>query len=195
MPRAAADDVAVVVLAGGEATRFPGKLSSDASGIPLLLRVYRNVRGIGPVFVSANEPLGESLTREMQCTVVADRQRCLGPLGGLVSTFEMVPQARCFVTAGDAPLVDRDVFERLESAWDDRLDAVVAESSHGLEPLCAIYRRQAFLREAAIELRTGSGSVRAVAEKLGHARVRMGDDRLASINFPADRGTLLGIHS
>jgi len=71
MPPAAAEDAAVVILAGGEASRFPGKLESDAGGGPLLLRVYRNVRDIGPVFISANEPLGNRLLREMQCTAVA----------------------------------------------------------------------------------------------------------------------------
>ena len=36
-------DLGVIVLAGGEATRLPGKLFLDAGDLPLLVRVYRNV--------------------------------------------------------------------------------------------------------------------------------------------------------
>jgi molybdopterin-guanine dinucleotide biosynthesis protein A len=192
----AADAIAVVILAGGEASRFPGKLASDAGGVPLLLRVYRNVRELGPVYVAANGPLGEGLAREMDCTVVADGLPRRGPLGGLVSAFQHIGERRCFAVAGDAPFVGRDVFLRLRAAWDDRCEAVVAESGGGMEPLCAIYAREAFLRAARSELEAGSGAVRAVVERLTHVRVRIQDERaLASINTPADRATLLGLHS
>ena len=194
MPPAAADDIAVVILAGGQASRFPGKLESDAGGIPLLLRVYRNVREIGPVFVSVNAPLSENLTRAMECTLVNDREPGRGPLGGLISAFESIRQTRCFVAAGDAPLIGEGVFSQLAAAWDDRYDAVVAERGGRIEPLCAIYRREAFLREARGELERGSGAVRAVAEMLAHARVTLKDERaLASVNTPGDREKLLGM--
>ncbi|HEX5274483.1 MAG TPA: molybdenum cofactor guanylyltransferase [Candidatus Rubrimentiphilum sp.] len=191
----AAADVAVVILAGGEATRFPGKLQSDAGGVPLLLRVYRNVRSIGPVYVSANAPLGEATARELDCTIVPDREPGRGPLGGIVSTFESVREPLCFTVAGDAPFVGRGVFERLLAVWEPHLEAVAAERSGRLEPLCAIYSREAFLREGRSELATGSGAVRAVVERLAHRRVGFPDERaLAGINTVAERDALLGFH-
>jgi molybdopterin-guanine dinucleotide biosynthesis protein A len=191
----AAADVAVVILAGGEATRFPGKLESDAGGMPLLLRVYRNVRSIGPVYVSANAPFGPEVTRELDCAIVPDRRPARGPLGGIVSTFESVLQPLCFTVAGDSPFVDRSVFDRLLAAWEPRLEAAVAERAGRLEPLCAIYAREAFLREGRRELATGSGAVRAVVERLAHRRVSFPDERaLAGINTIADRDALLGLH-
>jgi molybdopterin-guanine dinucleotide biosynthesis protein A len=194
MPPAAAD-VAVVILAGGEATRFPGKLESDARGVPLLLRVYRNVSAIGPVYVSANAPFGEEIARELDCTIVPDREAGRGPLGGIVSTFESIPQRLCFTVAGDAPFIDRTVFQRLLAAWEPRLEAVVAGREGHIEPLCAIYAREAFLREGRAELATGSGAVRAVVERLAHRRVGFPDGRaLAGINTIAERDALLGLH-
>ncbi len=191
----AAADVAVVILAGGAATRFPGKLESDAGGMPLLLRVYRNVRSIGPVYISANAPFGETIARELECTIVPDREAGRGPLGGIVSTFESVSQPLCFTIAGDAPLVDRSVFDRLLAAWEPHLEAVAAGRNGRLEPLCAIYAREAFLREGRSELASGSGAVRAVVERLAHRRVGFPDERaLAGINTIAERDALLGLH-
>jgi molybdopterin-guanine dinucleotide biosynthesis protein A len=189
-----AGDIGVVILAGGEATRFPGKLESDAGGVPLLLRVYRNVRSIGPVYVSANAPFGEAIARELECTIVPDLQAGRGPLGGIVSTFESVSQPLCFTIAGDAPFVGRGVFDRLLAAWEPQLEAVAAERNGQLEPLCAIYSREAFLREGRSELATGSGAVRAVVERLVHRRVGFPDERaLAGINTIAERDALLGL--
>jgi len=194
MQPAAAKD-AVVILAGGEATRFPGKLESDAGGVPLLLRVYRNVRAIGPVYVSANA-LGEAVARELDCAIVQDAEPGRGPLGGLVATFESISQPRCFVVAGDSPFLDAAVYERLRDAWTGGLEAAVAERGGRLEPLCALYARGAFLREARREFAEGSGAVRAVVERLNHRRVAFADERvLGGINTAADRDALLGLHS
>lgn len=183
----------MVILAGGEARRFPGKLESDAGGVPLLLRVYRNVRSIGPVYVSANAPFGREVARELDCAIVPDREPGRGPLGGLISTFESIPQPLCFTLAGDAPFVDRSVFDRLLAAWEPQLEAAVAERGGRIEPLCALYAREAFLREGRRELAAGSGAVRAVVERLAHRRVSFPDERaLAGINTIADRDALLG---
>lgn len=191
----AAADIAVVILAGGKATRFPGKLDSDAGGVPLLLRVYRNVRSIGPVYVSANAPFAKAVTRELDCTIVPDREPGRGPLGGIVSTFESVAEPLCFTVAGDVPFVGRSVFERLLAAWEPHLEAVAAERNGRLEPLCAIYSRAAFLREGRSELAVGSGAVRTVVERLAHRRVGFPDERaLAGINTIAERDALLGLH-
>jgi len=192
----AVDSIAVVILAGGRATRFPGKLESDAGGVPLLLRVYRNVRAMGQVYVSANEPFGEEVARELDCPIVADRRPGRGPLGGLVATFEKASQTRCFAVAGDAPLLNFAALGELLSAWESGLEAVVAECNGRLEPLCGLYDRAAFLREGMRELETGSGAVAAVVERLRHRRVQLSDERLlANINTSADRDALLGLHS
>jgi molybdopterin-guanine dinucleotide biosynthesis protein A len=191
----AAAEVAVVILAGGEATRFPGKLESDAGGVPLLLRLYRNVRSIGPVYISANAPFGEETARELDCTFVPDSEPGRGPLGGIVSTFEKISEPLCFTVAGDAPFIGRAVFERLRAAWEPELEAVAAERNGRLEPLCAIYAREAFLREGRSELSGGSGAVRAVVERLAHRKVAFADERaLAGINTIAERDALLGLH-
>ena len=153
------------------------------------------MRSIGRVYVSANAAFGEDVARELDCTIVPDAEPGRGPLGGLVSTFESISQPRCFVVAGDSPFVDAAVYERLRGAWTGGLEAAVAERGGRLEPLCALYARGAFLREARRELAGGSGAVRAVVERLNHRRVAFPDERvLGGINTAADRDALLGIH-
>ena len=41
-PSTVAPAYGVLILAGGEATRLPGKLALDAGDVPMVVRVYRN---------------------------------------------------------------------------------------------------------------------------------------------------------
>jgi molybdopterin-guanine dinucleotide biosynthesis protein A len=190
-----ADASAVIILAGGQASRLPGKLELDAGGVPLLLRVYRNVRGIGPVYISAAGGFPVELDLELKCPIVVDRWPKRGPLVGLYSTLGHVREERVFAVAGDAPFVDESVFRQLDSAWEADTQAVVPVNSQGcLEPLCALYARSALLEAAAYVLAEGSGGVAAAVERLQAKRVRLLNERVfANVNTAADRRTVLGV--
>jgi molybdenum cofactor guanylyltransferase len=186
---------AVIILAGGEASRLPGKLELDAGGVPLLLRVYRNVRAIGPVYVSAAGGFRPEIDLELKCPIVVDRWPKRGPLAGLYSTLGLVREERVFVVAGDAPFVDASVFEQLESAWEAGTQAAVPVNSQGrLEPLCALYSRSALLEAARSVFAERSGGVAAAVERLQAKRVRLSNERVfANVNTAADRRTVLGV--
>ncbi|MGZ3498095.1 MAG: molybdenum cofactor guanylyltransferase [Vulcanimicrobiaceae bacterium] len=185
-------DDAVCILAGGEATRFPGKLESDAGGVPLLVRVYRNVRSIGPVTISAKSTFAPEVDAALDCPVVIDRWPRRGPLGGLLSAFGEMRSARVFVVAGDLPFVDRSIYDRLARAWSPGTEtAVPVHGTRGderVEPLCALFDRAAFVREGYPIFTSGSGSVRGVVERLRAAHVRFDDARIfANVNAAKDR--------
>ncbi len=186
-------DVAVVILAGGEATRLPGKLEIDAGGTPLILRVYHSVRGAGPVYVSARGSFDPQIDAALECPIVVDRWPRRGPLAGLYSTLEYVREPRVFVTAADAPFVNAGVAAELCSLWEEGIQAVVPINREGrLEPLCALYDRLAFLEAAGSVLREGSGGVAAAVERLRSKRVRLPDESVfANVNTAADRHSLL----
>ncbi|HEV3152371.1 MAG TPA: molybdenum cofactor guanylyltransferase [Candidatus Baltobacteraceae bacterium] len=187
------DRLAVVILAGGEATRLPGKLELDADGLPLLVRVYRNVAPVGPVYVAANRSFPAPIDDLLDCPVVIDRWPGRGPLGGLASAFAMAGEARAFVVAGDAPFADAQTAAELLAAWEPGIQAVVPVNGAGiLEPLCAIYDRAAFLAAALPLLRRSSGGVAAAVEHLHAKRVRLSNERaFANVNTAADRQSLL----
>ncbi|MDQ2872833.1 MAG: molybdenum cofactor guanylyltransferase [Candidatus Eremiobacteraeota bacterium] len=185
--------LAVCLLAGGEATRFPGKLESDAGGVPLLERVYENLRSIAPVTVSAKDGFSADLKAALACPIVVDRWARRGPLAGLLSTLPMLDADRVFVAAGDLPFVDAQVYARLNRAWTNDTQAAVPVhgSNDRIEPLCALYDRAAFLEAAYPIFTNGSGSVREVVERLRVVRVRFEDGRVfANVNTALDRRTL-----
>ncbi len=185
--------IAVVILAGGQASRLPGKLELDMGGMPLLLRVYRNVRAAGPVYVSANCAFPREIDVALECPVVVDRWHGRGPLAAIYSTFGCISQRLSYVVAADAPFLTAAVLRQLADAWEPECEAVVPVNAAGrLEPLCALYDRVAFLGAAHQVLREGSGGVAAAVERLRAKRIRFPDERVfANVNTAADYRALV----
>ncbi len=190
---ASAERVGVVILAGGESSRLPGKLESDAGGLPLILRVYRNLTPAGPVYISSNRSFPPDIDGALECPIVIDRWPRRGPLAALHSVLTYVREALVFVTAADAPYVNAGVVRELLAAWEPGVQAVVPVNAQArLEPLCALYDRVALLAVSGDVLTNGSGGVAQAVERLSAKRVRLSDERaFADIDTAADRETLL----
>jgi molybdopterin-guanine dinucleotide biosynthesis protein A len=185
---AAKTQVGVVILAGGEASRLPGKLQLDAGGIPLVVRVYRNVREAGPVYVSAKGGFPPETDAALECPIIVDRWPRRGPLAALYGVLDRVREPLVFVVAGDAPFVNAAVADELRAAWEAGIQAVVPVNRQGrLEPLCALYDRAALLDAARSVLAQGSGGVAAAVERLNAKRVRLSNERVfANVNTLTD---------
>jgi molybdopterin-guanine dinucleotide biosynthesis protein A len=178
------------LLAGGRASRFPGKLALDAGGVPLVVRAFENLASAGPceLYVSLQAPPGDAIAAALDAPFVVDRTADLGPLGGLLSTLPRMRAARVLAVAADAPFVDRAVAEALIAAWDGDTDACVPVhgSDERLEPLAALYSRAAFLRAGWAALRAGDRSLHGVLARLRVRRVRFADARaFHNVNTPA----------
>jgi molybdopterin-guanine dinucleotide biosynthesis protein A len=184
-------DLAVIVLAGGEATRLPGKLSLDAGEMPMLARVYRNVSGGRATTVSGKAPLSYELARFIDAPVVIDRWPMRGPLSGLISTMSELRTPWVFAVAGDAPFVDAAFVDRLEAQLQPGDEALVPyrtiDGKRRIEPLAAIYAREAFIREGLPVLLSGDGALRSVIDRLRARYVEIDDERVfTNVNTPAD---------
>jgi molybdopterin-guanine dinucleotide biosynthesis protein A len=180
--------IAVCLLAGGEATRFPGKLERTLSGVPLLRCTYESVRGIGPVTVSVREMSQAKILEGEPVTVVTDEIAGRGPLEGLISAFSAIEHPWIFVAAGDAPYAGRELYEALRAAWEAGCEAVVPENAQGtLQPLTALYERAPFLEAARTPRVRASGAVRRAVEVLRAVRVRNLNERaFFNVNTEAD---------
>ena len=174
------NELGICILAGGEATRLPRKLERELDGKPLLARVYENLKGLYPVYISSKGTFEPALDRLLDCPVIVDRWNGRGPLAGALSVFSQTTHARMFVCAGDAPFVDLSVVRLFEQAWQPEVEGVVAQ------PLLAIYDRDAFLREGLPVLKIGSGAVRDVAHKLRTKAVTVPQRATFNINTEAD---------
>lgn len=183
--------VTVIVLAGGEATRLPGKLFMDAGDLPLLVRVYRNAGAGRACLISCKGALPYEIDLLIDAPAVIDRWPLRGPLSGLLSTMSEAKSPWIFAVAGDAPFVDAALIDALEAQIEPGDEAIVPRRMHDgelqMEPLAALYQREAFLREGMAVLSAGNGSLRAVIDRLKTRFVDIADERIfTNVNTPAD---------
>lgn len=182
----------VVILAGGEATRLSGKLALDADGIPLIVRVFRNLSGGRETFISCRGTFPAEIDALLDAPLVVDRWSRRGPLAGFVSAASRMASPLVFAAAGDAPFVTSSLIDALEAERRPGDEAVVpvhseADGAERLEPLAALYDRVAVLREASVMLRERRYSMHGLLSRLRLSRVRAGDARtFANVNTRAD---------
>ena len=164
------DRVTVVLLAGGPATRLPGKLALDVEGEPMLVRSLRRLTALGwPCVVSVRAPLEPSLATAFEgCAVAYDQLEDAGPLGGLHSALAHVRSPLFFAAAADVPNLSAQFAARLLAMYDavmPKPDAVLPTwPDRHVEPLAALYDRAAFARGAARALASGQRKVTAALE-------------------------------
>jgi len=189
-------ETAIVILAGGKATRFPGKLERRIDGEPMLLRVYRNARATSwPVYVAARGSFDREIDERLDCPVLVDPRPDSGPLEAFVAACAEIQARRVIAWAGDAPLVDRTVFDALLEAWRPGDEAVVPRHGERIEPLAAVYERSTVLRQAFTVLREGNGAMHSLIDRL-HARfVDLPERYFLNVNTPADLAALTGSHA
>jgi molybdopterin-guanine dinucleotide biosynthesis protein A len=186
-----APSVTAIVLAGGEATRLPGKLFMDAGDLPLLVRVYRNVCTGRETLISCKGALPYEIDMLIDAPAVVDRWPMRGPLSGLLSTMSEAHTPWVFAVAGDAPFVDALLIDALVARIQPGDEAVVPRRMRAgksdIEPLAALYERNAFLREGLPVLSGGHGSLRMVIDRLKTRFVDIEDERIfANINTLAE---------
>jgi molybdenum cofactor guanylyltransferase len=159
------DNAAIVLLAGGDARRFPGKLEHDVDGEPMIVRVYRRLRAMGlPLFVAAKASFDPAIDAALDAPMLIDRQPATGPLAAIHSACTSLAARWIFAIAADMPNVSGEVLNRLAGARGDGVEAVVPRHDGQIEPLCALYDRRAILREAFALRRRGRDAMRDLIE-------------------------------
>lgn len=139
---------AILLLAGGEARRFPGKLEHEIDGTPIIIGVFERLRLTGlPIYVAANRSFSPRIAATLGAPLLIDREPHSGPLRALLDAAEAMPAERIFAVAADLPQIEASLFDLLVAAWQPGDEAVVPQDARGIEPLAAIYARAALLRE------------------------------------------------
>jgi molybdenum cofactor guanylyltransferase len=167
--------VTIVLLAGGRATRLPGKLTRTIDDEPMIVRVYRQLTSGGrPCVVSIREPLPAAVVKQISAPMIQDAYGDSGPLGGLASAAAHVRTPLLFAAAGDLPNVDDLVVDALEARYRQETqcggvapDVILPRHPNGdVEPLAALYDTAALRTSAVRSLATGRKKVTHALEGL-----------------------------
>lgn len=181
MHGAGAPDLLTLVLAGGRATRFPGKLAVTVNGEALLSGVIRRLQACSQV-VLAGRPHGI----EPDIQIIDDAQPGRGPLSALAHAFSRLEATLILVVAGDMPNAGEPLLRLLQDAYRAGDAAVVPEHDGMVEPLAALYERAAFVRAAQAALTQGARSMHGLLERLPARYVTAPPDWFVNINAAAD---------
>ncbi|MBV8345266.1 MAG: molybdenum cofactor guanylyltransferase [Candidatus Eremiobacteraeota bacterium] len=181
------ESTAIVLLAGGDARRFPRKLEQPIDGEPMILRCYRNLRATGlPVYVAAREEFSRAVDARLDGPRLMDRDPGAGPLRAFASACEAIRAERCFAIAADQPRLDASVLRRLLAAWRPHDEAVIPVHDERIEPLAGLYDRAAVVREDARLRHEGKTAMRELVERLATRFVAVEAGYFYNVNRPSD---------
>jgi molybdenum cofactor guanylyltransferase len=180
-------DTVILLLAGGRAERFPGKLEHAIDGEPMIVRVYRNLRAAPwPIYVARRGLFAPPLAAHVDAPLVIDRRPECGPLGALRSACELLRSKRIFVVAADQPHLRPAALESLARAWESGDEAVVPEHTGRIEPLAALYARSAVLRAAPCAPVERGGAMHDLIDRIATRFLPMRAEYFLNVNTPAD---------
>ena len=173
-----------VILAGGKSSR----MQRDKALLPfgeansLAEFQYRRLSKIfSKVYISSKEN-----KFDFDVQVVEDRYESSSPLVALVSIFESLEEVEeVFLLSVDAPFVSESVINKLYMN-NRSVDVVVAQSTNGLEPLCAIYHRRCLV-EAKRALEANNHRLQTLFETLNVKKVKIEDESIfMNLNYPSE---------
>ena len=172
-----------VILAGGRSSRMQqDKALLPFGGYDSLAEFqYRRLSKIfSKVYISS-----KNNKFDFDVHVLEDKYKGSSPLVALVSMFETLEELEeVFVLSVDAPFVSHKSIAKLYESTSS-FDVLVAESSSGLEPLCAVYRRSC-LKEAKKALELNKHRLQSLLEQLKIKRVKIDDDECMNLNYPSE---------
>jgi len=131
--------IPAIIFAGGKSSRMgQDKALLPFAGYSTLAQYqYERLQALfEKVYLSAKED-----KFDFPSLLITDRYEISSPLAGIVSIFETLEVDEVFILSVDAPFVGKEVIEKLLEVNREEVDAVIAKSPDGLQPLCGIYKR------------------------------------------------------
>lgn len=132
----------LVIQAGGESKRMGrDKALAPFLGKPLIQRVLERLRPIAEeALITTNHPQNY---RFLGVSLVSDVFPGRGALGGLYTALQAAHHPYVAVVACDMPFANAELLKVMFSALIDcKVDAVIPQSSEGIEPFHAVYCRE-----------------------------------------------------
>jgi len=172
-------DVSAFILAGGKSTRMGAdKAFVLLSGRTLLARLLDAARSLTPLVRIVGNPARYAAF----APVIEDIFPECGPLGGIHAALRSSSTDLTVVLAVDIPFVSLALLQFLIARARSAPTAMVtvANANGGLQPLCAVYRRQ-FAELAESALRSGNYKIGALFDQASTQVI--GEDELEAAGF------------
>ncbi len=187
------------VLAGGKSSRMgTDKAFLDFHGRTLLERALAVMGAVCDQVMIVGDRAKFAKYESAECrAVVADIFSGCGPLGGIHAALTRSAAELNLMLAVDMPFVSAELLEFLWAAAEDEGNhaiVTVPRTGRGLQPLCAIYRRD-FAAAAEQALRAGKYKIDAafsgvrlrVIEESELAAAGFSEQKFFNVNTPEDR--------
>ncbi len=180
-----ANDITLGLLAGGKASRLGGvdKAWLERDGVPQVLRWRRRFSGeVAVMLVSANRDLDRYAAHGL--IAVHDRISDAGPLGGLDALAAACDTPWLFTVPVDLVGTNDCLLRTFSTMRGD--DGAYAVDDDGVQPLVALWRRDALRAACAQAFVAGAGAVHALQATLKMPPVVFAGFRFGNLNTPAD---------
>ncbi len=135
--------IAGAILSGGKNTRMKDKNKAfiNINGMPLIQKIVNLLgRIFDEIMIITNSP-EEYKAYQGKCTILADKIKDIGPLGGIYTGLSETGKDAVFFVACDMPNLHNDVILK-EISFFDRTgcDAVIPRIDSLIEPLHSIFK-------------------------------------------------------
>ncbi len=178
---------AIVLLAGGNARRFPGKLEREAGGRPMILRIFERLRELRiPIYIAGKSSFSPPVNAQLDAPLLVDRAPAQGPSSAFFSACATIRADRLFAIAADQPQLESRVLAQVSASWRPGDEAVVPEHDGRLEPLAALYDRYAVLREGTALHRRGRAAMHDLLARLAVRKLPADGRYFVNVNRPDD---------
>jgi len=175
----------MVILAGGKSSR----MKQDKALLPFggynSLSEYQYKKfasSFSSLYISSKEN-----KFDFDVNLILDKYKDSSPLVSLVSIFETLPDSNnIFILSVDAPFISDEIVNKLYSEVEEKYDVVVAKSTNGVEPLCAIYKRTV-LEEAKKMLNLNQHRLQTLLASLSTKEVFFNEEKaFLNMNYPQE---------
>ncbi|QOP46600.1 molybdenum cofactor guanylyltransferase MobA [Sulfurimonas paralvinellae] len=135
-------DIPCVIFAGGKSSR----MGEDKALLPFAsyktLTEYQYTR-LSKFFTNVYISCKNSKNFDFSAQFIEDNKavKLFAPTAGFLAAFKTLNTDAFFALSVDAPFVDEIIISKLIHADDPAVDATIARTPEGLQPLCGIYHR------------------------------------------------------
>ena len=131
-----------VILSGGNNSRFleKNKAFINIGGRSILDHIYSALDGLfEEIILVTNDSISYI---DWNLTVVPDLYPVRSSLTGLHAGLYFAATPYIFVTACDAPFINRKLIKTIFDSIEPGFDAIIPETDYGIEPLFAVYSKK-----------------------------------------------------